>query len=89
MLSSRPLSDLEEVGSSVNVPSSLGPALRAAALVTQMALSAMVGAGAGWLIDRWLQTAPFFSLLLAGAGFVGGLAVLWRAFVQAQNVDDP
>ena len=73
----------------MNLPSSLGPALRAAALGTQMAISAMLGAGAGVLADRWLDTSPLFTLLLAGLGFATGLFVLWRAFLQAQDHDDP
>jgi F0F1-type ATP synthase assembly protein I len=38
-------------------------------------LFASIGGGyfLGWLLDRWLGTAPIFALILAGLGLAGGL----------------
>jgi F0F1-type ATP synthase assembly protein I len=38
-------------------------------------LFAGIGGGyfLGWLVDRWLGTAPIFGLILAGLGLAGGL----------------
>jgi F0F1-type ATP synthase assembly protein I len=40
------------------------------------AVPAIFGA-AGWLIDRWLGTAPVFLMTLALVGFVGKLLAMW------------
>jgi len=69
--------------------SSLHAALRAAALVTQMAIQAVVGAFLGSLLDGWLGTSPIAVLVLGGAGFASGLLVTWRAFVRAGDQDEP
>lgn len=60
-------------------------ALRAAALVTQMALQTIVGAVLGGLLDGWLDSSPIAVLTLGGAGFASGLLVTWRAFVSASD----
>ena len=68
----------------MQVPGQLHGALRAAALVTQMALQAVVGAWVGVILDGWSGTSPLLVLLLGGAGFLSGLLVTWRAFAAAQ-----
>jgi len=44
---------------------------------------AAVGYAAGWLLDRWLGTAPIFAVMMAFLGAAGGfievLAILKRA----------
>lgn len=40
--------------------------------------SVMVGAGIGYLLDRWLHTSPLFSLLLGMGGFAGGFIEVLR-----------
>ena len=43
----------------------------------------------GWVLDRWLRTAPIFGLILAGLGLAAGLVeiiqVLKRVEKQAGN----
>ncbi len=40
----------------------------------------LAGGLAGWLLDRWLHTAPWLMLALGSLGFIGGLRdVLRRA----------
>ncbi|TVQ87312.1 MAG: AtpZ/AtpI family protein [Deltaproteobacteria bacterium] len=72
----------------MNLPSSLTPALRAAALITQMTLVTMAGAGLGFWLDGWMGTSPLFILVLVGLGFIGGIVVAWWGFSQAQDIDD-
>ena len=72
----------------MKLPSSVLPALQAAALVTQMALAAMAGALGGALLDRWVGTSPLLLLVSTGLGFLGGLLVAWRGFQRASPPDD-
>jgi len=37
-----------------------------------------IGGATGWLLDRWLHTAPAFLLILGGLGFAGGMASVIR-----------
>ncbi len=71
----------------MQLPDSVHAALRAAALVSQMAIATAVGAIAGLALDGWWGTAPVLVLVLGGLGFVGGLVLVWRAF-QAAMPDD-
>ena len=45
-----------------------------------MELAAVVGVLAfiGWRVDLWLDSYPWFFLVLAGVGLVGGMYNLWR-----------
>lgn len=72
----------------MKVPSSVLPALQAAALVTQMALAAIVGALVGAGLDAWFGASPTLLLAFSGLGFLGGLLLVWRAFSRAQSSDD-
>lgn len=56
--------DLSDVWAQVGLVSGLG-----------FVLFAGIGGGffLGWLVDRWLGTAPIFALILAGLGLAGGL----------------
>jgi hypothetical protein len=52
-------------------PAALGRGVRAAALVSQMAVITVLCGGIGWWLDGRYDTAPW---LLAG-GFIGGFAL--------------
>jgi len=49
----------------------------------------VVGYAAGWLLDRWLGTAPIFSVIVAFLGGAGGfievLVILKRAESRAER----
>jgi F0F1-type ATP synthase assembly protein I len=48
--------------------------------------SVVVGAGAGYAIDRWLHTSPALTLLLGALGFGGGIfEVIRRVTVRGKN----
>jgi F0F1-type ATP synthase assembly protein I len=38
----------------------------------------VIGGGAGYLLDRWLHTFPWFSLILGALGFIGGIREVLR-----------
>jgi len=73
----------------VKFPSSVVPALHAAALVTQMAVVVIVAALLGSWLDGFFGTSPLFLLVLIGSGALSGLLLAWRAFVRAPPSDDP
>lgn len=35
--------------------------------------SVVIGGGLGYLLDRWLHTAPIFLLIFGALGFAGGI----------------
>ena len=41
----------------------------------------------GWLLDRWLGTAPTFGLILAGVGLAGGLIEILQIMKQVEKND--
>jgi len=46
----------------------------------------LVGAGAGYLADRWLGTSPVFTLILGALGFGGGIfEVIRRVTGKGKN----
>ena len=44
-----------------------------------------LGGGAGYLLDRWLHTLPWLTLVLGGLGFYGGLREVLR---RLDRMDD-
>ena len=49
---------------------------------------AVGGLGLGWVLDRWLHTAPFLAVILCLAGAGAGLVdVLW-ILLRAEKQDD-
>ncbi|MCE2509792.1 MAG: AtpZ/AtpI family protein [Alphaproteobacteria bacterium] len=56
-------------------PSPVGQALR---LAVEMASALFVGAGLGWLLDKWLGTGPWFLLVCLLLGGVGGMLNVYR-----------
>jgi len=45
----------------------------------------LVGAGLGYLLDRWLHTKPVFLLLFGGLGFFAGVRELLRRLPSGEN----
>lgn len=54
----------------------LGRALR---LATEFVAAVVVGAGLGWLLDRWFGTGPVFLLVLFAFGVAAGFVNVFRA----------
>lgn len=50
-------------------------------------LFASIGGGyfLGWLMDRWLGTAPIFGLVLAGLGLEGGLIEILQIMKRVEK----
>ena len=48
-------------------------------LSTELVAGVLVGAGLGWLIDRWLGTTPWALILLLLLGFAAGVLNVMRA----------
>ncbi|MCU1497246.1 MAG: hypothetical protein JWM47_1199 [Acidimicrobiales bacterium] len=46
----------------------------------ELALTLAVMTGIGWLVDRWLGTAPVFTMVLSIVGFVGISVKLWIGY---------
>jgi F0F1-type ATP synthase assembly protein I len=53
-------------------------------------LFASIGGGyfLGWLVDRWLGTAPIFALILAGLGLAGGLIEILQIMKRVEKRAD-
>lgn len=47
----------------------------------------VIGGGAGWLLDRWLGTAPWLFLIFLAFGIVAGLRNVIRAASSAASLD--
>lgn len=45
----------------------------------------VIGGGAGWLLDRWLGTAPWLFLVFLGFGIAAGLRNVVRTASSAAN----
>ena len=78
---------LDTVQSSRHPESSPGPTptadpsamARGFRLSTELVAGVLVGAGLGWLIDRWLGTSPWGLIVLVLLGFAGGVLNVMRA----------
>lgn len=55
--------------------SAIGMAFR---LSTEMVAGLVVGGGMGWLLDRWLGTAPWFLLVFFVLGMAAGILNVFR-----------
>jgi F0F1-type ATP synthase assembly protein I len=42
----------------------------------------------GWILDRWLGTAPVLSLVIAAVGFTGGFIEVLRILQRLEKRDD-
>jgi ATP synthase protein I len=60
-------------------------------LSTELVAGVLVGAGIGWLIDRWLGTTPLAMLVFLLLGFVAGVLNVMRAagVVRTNTLDPP
>jgi ATP synthase protein I len=60
-------------------------------LSTELVAGVLVGAGVGWLIDRWLGTTPLGMLVFLLLGFVAGVLNVMRAagLVRTNTLDPP
>jgi ATP synthase protein I len=76
------------LGPSANAdPSALARGLR---LSAEFVAGILVGAGVGWLLDRWLGTSPWGMFVLLLFGFAAGVLNMMRAAgVVAPNTLDP
>jgi F0F1-type ATP synthase assembly protein I len=43
---------------------------------------------AGWLLDRWLGTAPIFAIVCAALGAAGGFIEVLRILLKAEKRED-
>ena len=60
-------------------PTSAGIAFRFA---TELGVALFVGAGLGWLLDRWLHTAPIFIVVMFLLGAAAGIRNVMRAAAE-------
>ena len=60
-------------------------------LSTELVAGVLVGAGIGWLIDRWVGTTPLAMLVFLLLGFVAGVLNVMRAagVVRTNTLDPP
>lgn len=60
-------------------------------LSTEFVAGVLVGAGIGWLIDRWLGTSPLGMIVFLLLGFAAGVLNVMRAagVVRTKTLDQP
>lgn len=63
--------------------------LRASAMVTEMAVTVVLGLLAGGWVDRRLETSPLFLLLFTFLAFILGMVRLMRAIGKPGSSDEP
>lgn len=47
----------------------------------------LVWMGAGWLLDRWLVTDPWFTVIGALVGYAAGLYLVWQRVRRIGDVE--
>ncbi len=52
----------------------------------QFVSGAVLGGVLGWLLDRWLGTAPYGMLILMALCFIAAMANVWRSMSKAVSV---
>ncbi len=73
--------DPEPARSGSGLPGTWGLGLRAGVEVVSALIA---GAGAGWLLDRWLGTAPWLLLVFFVVGGAAGVVNLYRLIAPAR-----
>ena len=68
----RPNNTMQQVGMAMELPFTLISAV-------------LVGGGIGYMLDRWLHTAPFLLLLGGLVGFAGGFVDLLRRLKRGEK----
>ena len=51
----------------------------AARVSTELVAGLIVGAGIGWILDRWLNTSPLLLVIMFFVGALAGMLNVWRA----------
>ena len=69
----------------VSDPSALARGFR---MSTELVAGVIVGAGIGWLLDRWLGISPWGLIVFLMLGFVAGVLNVMRAAGVAPNPSD-
>jgi ATP synthase protein I len=61
---------------------------RYSTLGLEMGLSAAVGIGIGYYLDKWLGTPPLFLIIFLVMGIIAGFRALYRALKRLQREDE-
>jgi len=69
----------KETRKPVEAPSAMGIAFRFA---TELGAALFVGAGLGWLLDKFLHTSPIFLIVLFCLGAAAGIRNVMRAAAE-------
>jgi F0F1-type ATP synthase assembly protein I len=54
----------------------------------EIVLSPVIMGAAGWALDRWLGTEPWFMIVLGTAGVAGVFAKLWIGYDRDMRVEE-
>lgn len=68
-------SDKSQQGSTNAVPKGAGMAMRAA---TDLVSGLIVGGFLGYMLDRWLDTKPWFMIIMFFIGFIAGFVNIYK-----------
>jgi F0F1-type ATP synthase assembly protein I len=73
--------------------SELGHGMRgadlASAVVSELLGGLLVWMGIGWLVDRWLATSPWFTIIGALVGYAGGMYLVWLRIQRSEPDGTP
>ncbi len=72
--------------SSANTMTGWGKGLR---LGSEFVAAILVGLGIGWLLDSWLNTTPWFMLVMLMFGFAAGVLNVVRAAAEMNKAAPP
>ena len=69
-----------------NIGKGLGMAYR---IGTELVVATLIGTGLGYLLDRWLETRPWFLVAAAFIGTAAGFLNVYRIVSRMTNQDEP